>query len=594
MKQFLKYAAASFVGFLLLLLVAVVVAAVTVTRMLSSQEEGQEVKAGSVLRLRLDGTIEETTREDPLAQLGLGGSRSPSYGLSDILQALRAARDDERIEGVYIEGGMPLAAPATLQELRHALVSFRESGKFVYSYADTYTQGGYYVCSAGDKVMTNPLGGVDWHGLSSTPVFYKEALERLGISVQVFKVGAYKSAVEPFTSTSMSQANREQVTAYLGSIWGEMVKDVAASRGLTAEELNACADSFMLLRPAESLVESGLVDTLSYLDGVKQALLSRLGLGEEGELRFVSVGDMSRLADGGQGKGEGRIAIYYASGHIVTSDDLSLLDPYASYISSTSMTRDLQALRKDKRVKAVVVRVNSPGGSAYASEQICHEIELLAREKPVVVSMGGYAASGGYYISCMANRVLAEPTTLTGSIGIFGLIPDVSHLVGDKLGLRFDAVKTNSMSDFGSLGRPLTADEGRLMQREIERGYETFVTRVAKGRGMKREEVERIAQGRVWTGEQAVDIGLVDSLGDLEDAVSCAARLAHIEHFTRVTYPEVEPWYSTLLSGKREGYMEARLRETLGEELYSLYSTMRELRGQDAVQARLPFDPNIR
>ncbi|MCD8266077.1 MAG: signal peptide peptidase SppA [Prevotellaceae bacterium] len=587
MKGFLKTALATLVGLLVFTAVAVAIAAVALAGLVASDESGRSVKDKSILRINLSGTIEEMRRDNPLSLLQDDGSAP--YGLDELLDAIRKAKTNSKVRGIYIEGGIPLAAPATLEEIRQALLSFRESGKFVYAYADTYSQGGYYVCSAADTLLVNPSGSIDWHGLASQPVFYTGLLEKLGVKVQVFKVGTYKSAVEPYVNTQMSEANREQVTSYLTSLWHRMLGEVAASRGIEATELNALADSFMLLRPAEEAVAQRLADRTAYADEVKAMLKTRMGLGEGDKLTFVSVQGMAKTDDGFKSQDE--IAVYYAFGQIITTE-LPYIDTYSGYISSDKMAKDLQKLRNDKGVKAVVLRVNSPGGSAYASEQICHEVELLRKEKPVVVSMGGYAASGGYYISSNASKIYAEPTTLTGSIGIFGLIPDLSELLTEKLGVRFDVVKTNALSDFGSLSRPLNAEEGRLMQGEIDRGYETFVSRVAQGRGMTKETVRQIGEGRVWTGEQAIEIGLVDELGNLDDAVEGAAALAELKDYHTATYPTPTPWYTALLGREEEGYIDSRMRSLAGE-YYPVFTLLRTLEDQDRIQARLPYDPNI-
>ncbi len=591
MKEFFKFTLASMLGTLLLSVVVGILCAISIAGILVSEDATAPVKSGSILRINLSGDIEERAQEDPLSFI-YGDDGISAYGLDDLLMAIRKASINDKVKGIYLEGGIPIASPATLQEIRHALLGFKSSGKFVFSYADTYSQGGYYICSVADRVMVNPQGTIDWHGLASEPIFFKETLDKLGIKMQVFKVGAYKSAVEPYTGTSMSEANREQVTSFLFSIWGQMIDDVAVARHIPKERLNAYADSCTLLQPAERLVEWGLADRLAYLDEVKASLKEKMGLGEKDNITFVSVRDMAKAEDPDATSSKDEVAVYYAFGDIVTTEIASFLNGYSHYIASDKVIKDLQELRNDKNVKAVVLRINSHGGSAYASDQIWHEVELLRNEKPVVVSMGGYAASGGYYISSGADRIFAEPATLTGSIGIFGIIPDASELLTQKIGLRFDVVKTNAMSDFGSLSRPMNAGECRLLQAEIERGYDTFVSRVAKGRKMEAEAVKAIAEGRVWTGEQAVGIGLVDELGDLGDAVKCAARLAGMEEYTTAAYPSPTPWYMELLHDRKNGYLDSRLRSALGE-YYTTFATLNALRGQDRVQMRLPFEPNI-
>ncbi len=592
MKDFLKFTFASLLGMLLFTVVVAVIAAIAVAGIVVSENSGAPVRNDCILRINLDNRIEEQAEGNPFS-LVYGSDEVATYGLDDLLIAIHRATVNDKVKGIYLEGGIPLTSHASLQEIRRALLLFKQSGKFIYSYADAYSQGGYYICSVADTVMVNPLGSIDWHGMASEPRFYKDALERLGVRMQVFKVGAYKSAVEPYTNTSMSEANREQVSSYLFSIWGQMVSDVSTSRNISRETLNAYADSCTLFIPVDRLVQWRLADRVCYLDEVKASLRDRMALSEGDDLRFVDVPQMAKGEDPDAPKAGGdEVAVYYAYGDIVNTEASSLLNGFSHSISCDKVVKDLQGLRSDKHVKAVVLRVNSRGGSAYASEQLWREVELLKAEKPVVVSMGGYAASGGYYISSGADRIFAESTTLTGSIGIFGMVPDVSDLLTKKVGLRFDVVKTNALSDFGSLSRPMNDDECRLLQAEIERGYDTFVTRVAAGRKMTPDDVRSIAEGRVWTGEQALKIGLVDELGNLDDAVACAASMADLQKYSTVSYPAAEPWYKTLLKNKRGDYLDSRLRSLLGE-YYSTFQLLSSLREQDWIQARLPFEPNI-
>ena len=440
--------------------------------------------------------------------------------------------------------------------------------------------------------MVNPEGVVDWHGMASEPMFFKDAMAKVGVKMQVFKVGTFKSAVEPFTNTEMSEANREQVTSYLTSIWQNMLNDVSKSRKISVEKLNILADEYTALHPAQFLLENQLVDTLSYIDGVKAYLKQQMDLNDDDELSFISPKAMANAEIPGYKEEDNKVAVYYAVGDIVQTAGGMSMSGNGPQIIGEKVVNDLRRLREDKDVKAVVLRVNSGGGSAYASEQIWREVELLKAEKPVVVSMGGMAASGGYYISCGANQIYAEPTTLTGSIGIFGMVPDMSELITQKVGVKFDVVKTNALSDFGAMGRPMNAEEGQLMQAMVERGYETFTGRVAIGRKMDIHKVKEIAEGRVWTGEQAKQLGLVDHLGNLDAAVKAAAKLAELDAYNTINYPEPEPWFQSLLKEKKSGYMEAELRETLGE-YYTTFSLLRTIKQQDWLQMRLPFDPNI-
>ena len=598
MKEFLKYVFATVVGIGLFMLVAGVICFVSLIGMAASEGQTTSVRKNSVLRINLSGSLEERAQDqNPLAMLM--GDEYGSVGLDQLLDAVKAAADNDKVEGIYLEvsttfGG---ATPAMLQELRQALLQFRQSGKWIVTYGDVYSQGAYYLASAADQVVTNPSGIVDWHGFAAVPVFFAEMMKKAGIKMQVFKVGTFKSAVEPYINTEMSEPNRQQVTSYLGSIWNQFKGEVAASRHLSEAQLDALADTLVALQPTRYLVEAGLVDTLAYLPGFKEMLRTRLGLKENRSINFVSPADL--LADSKKREQKARVAVYYAFGDIVDQAAANPLSGSSATIETMPTIRELQKLRKDDNVKAVVMRVNSGGGSAFASEQIWHEVELLKAQKPVVVSMGGLAASGGYYISCGASKILAEPTTLTGSIGIFGMIPDGSELIQDKLGLRFDAVKTNKHSDFGGAGilglaaRPFNADESALMQAMIERGYDLFTSRVAAGRGISQDSVNAIGQGRVWTGEQALQLGLVDQLGNLQDAIACAAELAQLDKYSVDTYPAPTNFLEQLMNQKQESYFDAHLRAALGD-FYPMIGTMQWMLQnstlQQCIYARMPYE----
>lgn len=561
MKDFIKYTMATVVGLVLVSIIMGILTFVSMAGMIASEGMSSPIEKKSVLRITLKGSITERAgEENPLSKLG--GETTQQIALDQALQALEKAAKNDKIEGIYMEGGILSAYPAEVQELRQALLKFKKSGKWIIAYADTYSRSAYYLCSVADKVYLNPIGMLDWSGLSSNPMFFTGLMKKLGIKMQVFKVGTYKSAVEPYIAEQMSDANREQVSSYQQSIWNNMLKDVAKSRKTTAEALNSLADSLTILSGPEASVKGGLVDKLCYQDEVKKILKNKAKMDEDESLRFVSISDVA-LSEELNDKVDDEIAVYYAYGEI--KEDITGGFAQESAITSKQMTKDLQELREDDDVKAVVLRVNSPGGSAYASEQIWREVQLLSKEKPVIVSMGALAASGGYYISCGANKIFAEPTTLTGSIGIFGMIPDATELLTDKLGLSFDVVKTNAHSDFGAMGRPLNESECRLMQAYINQGYELFTGRVAQGRKMSQDSVKAVAEGRVWTGEQAMKIGLVDKLGNLNDAIAAAAKAAQIEKYSVGRYPEPAPWFASLLQEKKADYMDSQMRSALGE-----------------------------
>ena len=597
MKEFLKYVFATVVGLGLFMLTACLIMFVSLIGMAASEGQTATVKKGSVLRINLTGSIEERAEEDnPLALIM--GEQYGALGLDVLLDAVAEAATNDKVEGIYLEVGTGFAGatPAMLQELRQALKQYKESGKWIYAYGDIYSEPAYYLTSVADQVVLNPKGIVDWHGLASVPMFYTDVMKKLGVRMQVFKVGTFKSAVEPFINTEMSEPNREQVRSYLESIWNQYLTEVGEDRQLTSDQLNALADTLTAMQPTEFLVEAGLADTLAYIDGFKEMLRTKLGLAEHKPIHFVSPTDL--VATINKKDERNRVAVYYAYGDIVDQEAANPFSGSTAVIATLPTIRELQKLRKDEDVKAVVIRVNSGGGSAFASEQIWHEIQLLKAEKPVVISMGGMAASGGYYISCGANKIFAEPSTLTGSIGIFGMVPDATELLNEKLGLHFDVVKTNKYADFGApsvygmLGRPFTGDESAMMQGIVEKGYDLFVSRVADGRGISKDSVDAIGQGRVWTGEQALKIGLVDQLGNLKDAIAEAAQLAELEKYSVDTYPAPANFLEQLMNQKQESYYDAHLKASLGE-FYPMLGTMKTLmetrRIDQCIYARVPF-----
>lgn len=590
MKSFLKYTLASLLALVLFVVVSTIISLVSLAGMMATDGMTASVKENTVLRINLGGVLGEQSQDMPFASL-LGGKQESVPGLQTLTEAIKRAKANKKVKGIYLENAVLSGTPATVQELREALVEFKKSGKFIIAYSDNYSQSGYYISSVADKIMLNPEGMIDWHGLASELMFFKDALAKVGVKMQVFKVGTFKSAVEPFTSTEMSEANREQVTSYLNGIWQQMLADVSTSRNISIDKLNTMADEYVGLQPASYTVDANLADTLTYMDGVKAYLKGKMGLDEDKSLTFISPQEMAMAEVPEYKEEEDEIAIYYAVGDIVQSAN-GMSSGNSPQIVGEKVIDDLRALREDDDVKAVVLRVNSGGGSAYASEQIWREVELLKAEKPVVVSMGGMAASGGYYISSGANKIFAEPTTLTGSIGIFGMIPEASELVTQKIGVKFDVVKTNALSDMGSMSRPMNEEEGALMQAMVERGYETFTGRVAMGRKMPIEKVKEIAEGRVWTGKQAKDLGLVDQLGNLEAAIKAAAKLAKVEKYNTTNYPAPQPWFQTLLNDKKSGYLDAEMRNMLGE-YYTTFSLIRNIRLQDRLQMRLPFELNI-
>ena len=591
MKDFPKIMLASAVGFLIaqvvLSLIAMLIFFGVMGSVVSSvSSEKFTLQENSVLNLRLDGPIvERTAEEDPFTSMIEDYYPAP-MGLNDIVSAIRKAKNDEKIKGIYIDSRMLMASMATLAEIRQELLNFKESGKFIVAYADTYTQGGYYIASVADKVALNPQGMLDLHGLASTPVFFKDALDKLGVEVQIFKVGTYKSAVEPFTQNEMSEANRAQVTSYLNDAWSFLRKDLAESRSLAATEIDSLANTLPLLQSADNLLAANLVDTLLYETEMKEYLRTLLDIEVDDAIPYATVAEMKSVNTKPLKKTDNTIALLYASGNIESGNG-------SSDIQDRYMVDQIEKLRKDKDVKAVVFRINSGGGSAYASEQIWKAITALKEEKPVVVSMGDVAASGGYYIACNADQIVAQPTTLTGSIGIFGAIPNLEGTF-KKIRVNTDEVKTHEFSDFGNISRPFNEREKQMLQAYVEKGYDLCLTRCAEGRNMPKDSLALYAEGRIWTGNQAKEIGLVDELGGIERAIEIAAELANLgKSYVVFEYPRMRSRFEELLNPDREELAARTLQEYLGES-YELFLMMKDLKEQDYVQARIPFDLNIR
>lgn len=591
MKQFLKYIFASFIGMMLFSIVTGLFALFTIAGMIASQETTKEVEENSILVLNLSGQMSERSEDNFLSQLQ--ESSINNLGLDEMIEAIRKAKDNDKIKGIYIEAGAFSAdSYASMQALRNALLDFKKSKKWIITYADTYTQGTYYISSVADKVYLNPQGQIDWHGLASEPIFVKDLLAKFGVKMQVVKVGTYKSATEMFTGEKMSDANREQTSAYLNSIWGNITKEVGASRNLSVEQLNAYADSMITFANPQDYVKLKLVDGLLYTDQIKELIRKQLRFDTDEEINQVTIADINNIKDYDLDDEDKQVAVYYAYGDIVDGVVGGLFSQ-GHQIDAQVVCKDLEKLAKDDDVKAVVVRINSGGGSAYASEQIWHQIMELKKLKPVVISMGGMAASGGYYMSAPANWIIAEPTTITGSIGIFGMFPDVSGLLNEKLGLKFDQVKTNKFADFGTRTRPFTNEEMSYLSLYINRGYKLFRHRVAEGRNMTDEQVEKVAQGHVFTGQDAQKIGLVDQLGGLNDAIVKAAQLAKINNYTVSSYPKKANLLEQILEqSKPNNYLNSQLRTNLGD-YYEPFTLLKTLDHQSAIQARLPFYPNI-
>lgn len=587
MKDFFKYVLATIVGFICVTAFMGIMSLIMFFSIMATSDTQPMVSDGSVLRIELNGTVSERVTENPFAEL-MGNKALASQGLDDLLKAIKVAKTNDKIKGIYLEGGLLSADFASLEELRKALVDFKQSKKFVVAYADQYTQGSYYLASAADKVWLNPSGMLDWHGIASQPIFFTDLMKKVGVKMQVFKVGTFKSAVEPYILTEMSEPNRQQVQSFIGDIWQHFCQDVSASRKISTDSLNAFADRYVTFAEANDYVRLKMVDELTYIDQVRTKLQK---LSQQDKVNFISPAELAKLDVPASSSND--IAIYYAEGTIVDVSTQSPLNSTQSEIVGSKVVSDLDKLAKDESVKAVVLRINSGGGSAYASEQMWRAVQQLKAKKPVVVSMSGMAASGGYYLSCGADYIVADKTTLTGSIGIFGMVPDASELLTDKLGLHFDVVKTNVSSDFGAMGRGFNAAESAAMQNYVNRGYRLFLKRVADGRKMTPEQVDKIAQGRVWTGNQALKIKLVDKLGTLNDAVAEAAKRAKLQDYAICTFPAKTPWFEQLMNETTQrDYLEEKLQTALG--VY--YEPLRFVSTYDkhnVLQARMFYVPNF-
>lgn len=590
MKGFFKQVLATIVGLIAFGAIVSIMGIMSVVGMIASGQATQKVNDNSVLVLNLSGVIEEQGQENILGQLT--GNTVNNLGLDNLLSAIKKAKDNDNIKGIYIEAGVLQAGYATMQEIRNALLDFKKKGKWIVTYADTYSQGTYYIATVADKIYLNPKGMIDWHGLGAQPQFYKDLMAKFGVRYQVVKVGTYKSFTETYTEDRMSDANRTQVSAYINGTWNNICKAVSESRNISTDSLNAYADRMITFEPAENILKYKMVDGLIYADQVKDEIKKILKIGKDKKINQLGLSEIANVK-GTKSTGE-EIAVYYAYGSIVQSAGASLFSQGHSIVGP-DVCKDLEDLMNDDNVKAVVIRINSGGGDAYASEQLWHQMVELKKKKPVIVSMGDYAASGAYYMSCPANWIVAQPNTLTGSIGIFAAIPDMSGLITQKLGVKFDEVKTNRNSTFGNvMARPFNNEELGYLQGYVNRGYQLFRQRVADGRHQKTEDIEKIAQGRVWLGSDALKIKLVDQLGGLNQAIEKAASLAKLKEYHTKNYPAVPSWTEQFMASVgRKSYLDEQLRLTLGD-LYEPFIMLRNMNEREVLQARIPFVLNIK
>lgn len=585
MKDFFKFTFATVLGIIISTTLLFLMSLGVLFSMLNSSDTEFKIKPNTLLTIKINGTISERASEDPFALLG-EEKELKSYGLDDITSAIQKGIDDENVKGMYLSLGAVGASPATLQEIRHKLKEFKDSGKFIISYSDNYSQGAYYLASVSDKVVLNPKGSINWIGVSSQFMSFKGLMDNIGVKMQIYKVGTYKSAVEPFIMKNMSDANKEQTKAFTSSIWNTFINEVSESRNLTASQLNDYANEGLFFEQAETFVDKGLADTLAYRNDVETILKQKMDVEEDDDLTTISLEEMKNVKRNiPKDKSGNIIAVYYAEGEI---DDTKATD----HIGALRVIEELRKIEKDDNIKALVMRVNSPGGSAFGSEQIWEELKKIKLKKPVVVTMGDYAASGGYYISCNADYIFAQPTTITGSIGIYGMVPEASELI-NKIGLNFETVSTNKFAGTMDFTRPMTEEEGMLLQKSINNGYELFVTRCADGRRMSIDDIKKIAEGRVWTGEMAKGLGLVDELGGMDNAISKAKELAEIKSYSVVYYPEKPSILEELMNQLPTQYMKLLGYDRINQ-VTKKFDWMIDLENFNPIQARIPYSINIR
>ena len=578
MKQFLKFTLAVVVGITLVTVIGVFVIFGVIGAIAASGDSPTVLKPNSVYQLELNGQLTDRSKDDSFerAMGEIYGSSTTTLGLDDILSNIEKAKNDPNIIGIYLKDGVLSGGYASIKEIRDALIDFKETGKFIIAYADSYTQRNYYLVSVADKVLLNTIGMLEWQGLASQVTFYKNTLEKLGIEMQIVRVGTFKSAVEPFTNTKMSDDNRRQVTAFTQSVWNEIVNAVSLSREISSEKLNEYADELMVFQPTEKALEYALVDSLVYVEQAEAIIKAYAG---DNKVNFVKHSAMTKVPNNAKYE-KNKVAVIYATGGIDSGNKEGIV--------SADLVKTIQDVAKNEAIKSVVFRINSPGGSAYGSEQIWHALEELKAQKPLIVSMGDYAASGGYYIACNADTILAQPNTLTGSIGVFGNIPNLNGLF-EKLGLSFDVVKTNKQSDAISLNRSFTPEERAIMQAYVNRTYDLFTQRCAVGRGMTVEQIKEIAEGRVWTGEDALKLGLVDGLAGLPEAIRIAADKADLTSYKVMEYPEKENFVTQLMKNLSES-VDVRLLKVKFGEHYEMYRQAVQVEKLNGIQASIPYE----
>lgn len=592
MKAFFKYVLATITGIIITFFLLFVVFASIIGVLITSSTSSNEVTVAnnSLLVMNMKEAITERTLPNPFEDLDIpipGLYVAKSMGLDDVLKKIEDAKSDSRIKGILLDLSTIQAGRSSLEDIRNALLDFKDSGKFIISYGEVYSQSAYYLATVSDEIYVNPEGSIDFKGLALETMFYKGALEKLGIEMQIVKVGTFKSAVEPFIQEKMSDANRVQMSSVLNDMYDDMIQNISESRNISPDTLRYIADELLARNPQEA-IEHGLIDGAIYKDELLDLLKDKLSIEESKDIPVVALSKYKSNAPTVSRVGKERIAVLYATGEINSGEGSD------ESIGSERISRELRKLRKDDKVKAVVFRINSPGGSALASDIIWREVKLLKEVKPIIVSMGDVAASGGYYIAAAADSIFAQSNTITGSIGVFGTIPNFQKLYNDKLGLTFDGVKTSKHADMmsGSFDKPLSAEEMRILQLEVEKVYNTFISRVAEGRNLSLEEVDEIGQGRVWTGNQAKELGLVDEIGSLERAIEAAAKAASLEEYYTVSYPSLKQPFNSLF-GQGTEQIKTWITSLYLDENFAYISNLKENFKNNEIQARLPFTLSI-
>jgi len=583
MKSFFKYVLATIVGIILSSILIFFIFLGSIGAIISSQDQPVKIDKHTVLHMKLTNPITDRSNKNPMENFDFESFQPVNQlGLNEILANIKKAKEDANIDGIYLDFTMIPAGMATIEEIRSALIDFKASGKFILSYADTYTQSTYYLASIADKVYLNPEGLLSWTGMRSEIMFFKEALEKIGIEAQIIRHGKFKSAVEPFMYNQMSPENREQIMTYMGSIWNHMLTRISESRNISIEQLNELADN-LTLNNADAALEHGFVDGLKYKDEILAELKELTKKKESEKIKNVTLAKYTKVPKKRKSLEKDKIAVVYASGSVIMGEGAE------GTIGSDRISKAIREARKDSSIKAIVFRVNSGGGSALASEVIWREVKLAQQVKPVIASLGDVAASGGYYIVAPAEKIVANPNTITGSIGVFGMIPNGKKLLNDKLGIHVDVAKTNKHADIYSFSRPLSAKEKETIQLNIEGVYETFITHVAEGRGMTKEEIDEIGQGRVWSGANAIEIGLIDEFGGLEKAIEIAAQTANLEKYRVIDYPKLKDPFQKLLEDLQGNVKASILKKELGNE-YKYYQRLQDLKNMQGIQARIPYD----